>query len=106
VENGEKLLCVLEVGNLSLSEAVIKQDTDERGIVKKDLKRKALLPASWKQRNPFSYSLPKLPIGWQLKHVHTQVTNLYPEDQLAVSQSPVSTRISFPILAPLRARCR
>src|SRR4051812_8871976 len=30
-------------------------------------------------------------MGWHQEHVHTQVTNLYPDNQLAVSQSPVST---------------
>ena len=52
------------------------------------------------------YSSPKLPIGWQQEHVHTQVANLYPDDQLAVSQSPVSTRIVFTILTFRRTRCR
>ena len=42
-----------------------------------------------------SYSLPKLPIGWRHKHVHARIADLYPGDQLAVNQSPVSTRNRF-----------
>src|SRR6185295_3445562 len=39
-------------------------------------------------------------------HVHTRLPVLYPEDQLSVSLSSVSTRIIFTILASFRTRCR
>jgi hypothetical protein len=38
-------------------------------------------------------------------HVHTRLPVLYPEDQLSVSLSSVSTRIAFTILAFFRTRC-
>ena len=39
-------------------------------------------------------------------HVHTRLPVLYPEDQLSVSLSSVSTRTAFAILASFRTRCR
>jgi hypothetical protein len=49
-------------------------------------KRNALQPANRLQRNPLSYKLPKLSVGWQYEHVHTQAAE-FVSRQLTGGQS-------------------
>jgi len=52
--NGEKIFLILERINLPRSATKKNQPQLNTARMEFTLKRKALLPASWKQRNPFS----------------------------------------------------